>query len=91
MMSLPHTLKVEIISVLDINFMGLLPNSFVNQYILAAVDYISKWVKMVTTKSNDNKLVIKFLKENIFFLQFGTPVAVISQNETHVCFHLRRL
>ena len=47
--------------------MGLFPNSFEHQYILMAVDYVSKWVKAIPCKKNDNKVVVKFLKENIFF------------------------
>ena len=58
------------------------PNSFGNQYILVAVDYMSKWVEDIPSKTNDNKVVIKFLKENIF-LRFGTPHAIISDNGTH--------
>jgi len=35
-----------------------------------------------TTRTNDNRVVVKFLKENIFS-HFGTPRAVISDNGTH--------
>ena len=62
--------------------MGPFPNSFGNQYILVAVDYVSKWVEAIPCKTNDNKVVIKFLKENIFS-HFGTPRAIISDNGTH--------
>ena len=63
--------------------MGPFPNSFGNQYILVAVDYVSKWVEAIPCKTNDNKVVIKFLKENIFS-RFGTPRAIISDNG-HFC------
>ena len=46
--------------------MGLFPNSFGNQYIFVALDYVSKWIEAIPSKTNDNKVVIKFLKENIF-------------------------
>ena len=36
------------------------------------------------TKMNDNRVVVKFLKENIFS-HFGTPPAIISDNESHFC------
>ena len=64
--------------------MGPFPNSFGNHYIFVAVDYVSKWVEAIPCKTNDNKVVIKFLKENIFSL-FGTPRAIISDNGTHFC------
>ena len=57
--------------------MGLFPNSFGNQYILVAVDYVSKWVEAIPIRTNDNKVVIKFLKENIFS-RFG-PVVLSSE------------
>ena len=55
-----------------INFMGPFSNSFGYQFILITMDYISKWVEVVPTKTNDNKVVVKFLKENIFS-HFGIP------------------
>ena len=74
MMPLNPILKLELFDVWGIDFMGPFPNSFRNQYILVAVDYVSKWVEVIPSKTNDNKVVIKFLKENIFSL-FGTPHA----------------
>ena len=65
-------LIIEIFYMWGIDFMGPFPNSFGNLYILLAVDYVSKWVEAIPTKSNDNKVILKFLKENIFS-QFGTP------------------
>ena len=65
-------LEVEIFDVWGIDFMGPFPNSFGNQFILVDVDYVSKWIEAVPTKTNDNKVVVKFLKDNIFS-RFGTP------------------
>ena len=45
---------------------------------------MSKWVEAVACKTNDNKVVVKFLKENIF-ARFGVPRAIISDNGTHFC------
>ena len=64
--------------------MGSFPNSFGNQYILSAVDYVLKWVEAILSKTNDNKIVVKFLKENIFS-RFGTPRVIISNNDIHFC------
>ncbi|XP_063938052.1 uncharacterized protein LOC135147928 [Daucus carota subsp. sativus] len=47
-----------------------------------AVDYVSKWVEAIPTRSTDNKVVLRFLKENIFS-RFGTPRAIISDQGTH--------
>ncbi|XP_022880925.1 uncharacterized protein K02A2.6-like [Olea europaea var. sylvestris] len=49
-----------------------------------AVDYVSKWVEAVALPTNDGKVVIEFLKKNIF-TQFGTPRAIISDGGTHFC------
>ena len=64
--------------------MDLFPNSFGNICILLAVDYVFKWVEAIPCKINDNKVMIKFLKENIFF-RFGIPRAIISDRGTHFC------
>ena len=72
MMSLIPILKIELFDVWGIDFMGPFLNSFGNQYILVAMDYVSKWVEAIPNRTNDNKIVIKFLKENIFS-RFGTP------------------
>jgi len=77
-------LEIELFDVWGIDFMGPFPNSFGNQYKLVVVDYMSKWVEAIPSKTNDNKVVIKFLKENIFSL-FGTPCAIISDIGTQFC------
>ena len=77
-MPLNNILEIELFDVWGIDFMGPFPSSFSNQYILVAVDYVSKWVKAVTLPSNDPRAVIKFLKKNIF-TRFGTPRAIISE------------
>jgi len=62
--------------------MGPLPSSYRNIYILVAVDYVSKWVEAITTPKDDARVVIKFLKRNIFS-SFGVPRALISDGGTH--------
>ena len=73
-----------------VDFMGLFPNSFGNQHILVVVDYVSKWIEAIPSKTNDNKIVVKFLKENIFSC-FRNPRAIISDNDTHFCDDLLKL
>ncbi|WJZ92696.1 hypothetical protein VitviT2T_011678 [Vitis vinifera] len=58
--------------------------SFGNSYILVGVDYVSKWVEAIPCKHNDHRVVLKFLKENIFS-RFGVPKAIISDGGTHFC------
>ena len=57
--------------------MGPFPMSFGNFDILVGVDYVSKWVEAIPCKHNDHKVVLKFLKENIFS-RFGVPKAIIN-------------
>ncbi|CAL9010907.1 unnamed protein product, partial [Prunus brigantina] len=47
-----------------------------------AVDYVSKWVEAIAAVTNDAKVVIGFLKGNIF-TRFGTPRAIISDGGSH--------
>ncbi|RVW68131.1 Pol polyprotein [Vitis vinifera] len=68
----------------DIDFMGPFPMSFGYSYILVGVDYVSKWVEAIPCKTNDHRVVLKFLKENIFS-RFGVPKAIISDGGTHFC------
>ncbi|CAA6666766.1 unnamed protein product [Spirodela intermedia] len=52
------------------------------EYILVAVDYVSKWIEAIPTKTCDRKVVLKFFKSNIFS-RFGCPRTIISDNGTH--------
>ncbi|RDX77629.1 hypothetical protein CR513_42220, partial [Mucuna pruriens] len=45
--------------------MGPFPVSNGYSYILLIVDYVSRWVEAVATKTNDTKSVMGFLKSNI--------------------------
>ena len=74
--------EVEIFDVWGLDFMGPFPSSFGNQYILVAVDYISKWVKAVALPTNKGKDVVKFVKKHIFS-RFGVPKAILSDNGVH--------
>ena len=62
--------------------MGPFPISLGNSYLLLAVDYLSKWVEAKATRTNDSKVVVDFIKSNIF-VRFGTPRVVISDRGTH--------
>jgi hypothetical protein len=62
--------------------MGPFPSSKGYLYILVAVDYVSKWVEAIATKTNDRHVVMRFIRENIFS-RFGIPRAIISDNGSH--------
>ncbi|RDY13999.1 gag-pol, partial [Mucuna pruriens] len=74
----------EIFDVSGINFMGLFLVSNGYSYILLAVNYVSRWVEAIATKTNDAKVVVDFLKSNIF-CRFGVPKALISDQGSHFC------
>ncbi|RDX65499.1 Retrovirus-related Pol polyprotein from transposon 17.6, partial [Mucuna pruriens] len=67
-----------------IDFMGPVPVSNGYSYILLAVDYVSRWVEATATKTNDAKVVVDFLKSNIF-CRFGVPKELISDQGSHFC------
>ncbi|CAN6487131.1 unnamed protein product [Victoria cruziana] len=75
-------LVVDVFDVWGIDFMGPFPPSFGHLYILVAVDYVSKWVEAVATRTNNHKVVVKFIRHNIFS-RFGVPRAMISDGGKH--------
>ncbi|GAU39930.1 hypothetical protein TSUD_275300 [Trifolium subterraneum] len=83
-MPLQSILEVEVFDCWGIDFVGPFPSSFSNEYILVAVDYVSKWVEAIASPNADGKTVIKFLKKNIF-TRFGTPRVLISDGGSHFC------
>ena len=84
MMPLTPILIIEIFDCWGIDFMGPFPPSCGYLYILLSVDYVSKWVEAIPTRTNDHKVVLKFIKEHIFS-RFGTPQAIISDGGLHFC------
>ncbi|KAL6335133.1 hypothetical protein AAG906_027193 [Vitis piasezkii] len=83
-MPLNPILIVDVFDVWGVDFMGPFSMSFGHSYILVGVDYVSKWVEAIPCRSNDHKVVLKFLKDNIFS-RFGVPKAIISDGGTHFC------
>ncbi|XP_038973113.1 uncharacterized protein LOC120105094 [Phoenix dactylifera] len=83
-MPLTNILEVELFDLWGIDFMGPFPSSFNNQYILVAVVYVSKWVEATATQTNDSRVVMRFVKKNIFS-RFGVPRAIISDESSHFC------
>ena len=81
-MPLNNILEVEIFDVWGVDFMGPFPSSFGHQYILVAVDYVSKWVEAIASPTNDAQVVINLFKK-IIFPRFGVPRVVISDGGSH--------
>ena len=77
-------LYCEVFDIWGIDFMGPFPPSFGFSYILLAVDYVSKWVEAIATRTNDSRVVMSFVRSNIF-CRFGIPRAIISDQGTHFC------
>ena len=55
---MPHNyiLEVEVFDCSGVDFMGPLPPNYKNEYILVAVDYVSKWVEAIASPTNDVQL-----------------------------------
>ncbi|GJU12216.1 reverse transcriptase domain-containing protein [Tanacetum coccineum] len=73
----------EIFDIWGIDFMGPFPKSYKFEYILVAVDYVSKWAEAQALPTNDARVVVTFLKK--LFCHFGMPKALISDRGTHFC------
>nr|KYP45367.1 Pol polyprotein [Cajanus cajan] len=74
----------EVFDVWAIDFMGHFLVSFGFSYILLTVDYVSKWVEAKATRTNDARVVVDFVRFNIF-CRFGVPRAIVSDQGTHFC------
>nr|GEU60709.1 reverse transcriptase domain-containing protein [Tanacetum cinerariifolium] len=78
--------RIQVCKVFDIwgiDFMGPFPKSYKFEYILVAVDYVSKWAEAQALPTNDARVVITFLKK--LFCHFGMPKGLISDRRTHFC------
>ena len=62
--------------------MGPFPPSNGKEYILVAVEYVSKWVETIPTKTNDHQEVLKFVTRCIL-AWYGCPRAIISDGSSH--------
>ena len=83
-MPLTPILIIEIFDCWGLDFMGPFPPSCGYLYILLAVDYVSKWVEAIPTRTNDHKVVLRFFKEYIFSC-FGMPRVIISDGRLYFC------
>jgi hypothetical protein len=81
-MPLHYNLQIEIFDVWGIDFMGPFQKSQDYEYILVAVDYVSKWVEAMPCRAADAKHARRMFHE-VIFPHFGTPRMVISNGGSH--------
>ena len=87
-MPLHYNLRVEIFDAPtlqfqeSIDFMGPFQKSQDCEYILVAVDYVSKWVEALPCQAADVRHARKMFHE-VIFPRFGTPQMVISDGGSH--------
>ena len=77
-----NNLQVKLFDVWGIGYMGPFPKSRDAEYILVAVDYVSKWVEALPCRNTDSKHAKKMFHE-VIFPRFGTPRLVISDGGPH--------
>ena len=70
-------LEVEIFDLRGIDLMGPFPPSDGKEYILVAMDYVSKWVEAIPTRTNDHREVLRFVSRYVF-ARYGCPRVIIS-------------
>ena len=83
-MPLRNIQEIDVFDCWGIDFIGPLPSSLSNKYILLAVEYVSRWVEGIPTQKADSKTMIKFVKKHIF-CRFGTPRVLISDGGACFC------
>jgi uncharacterized protein YchJ len=81
-MPLTNNLQIELFDVWGIDYIGPFLKSKNCEYILVAVDYVSKWVEAMPCRNADVRNSKKMFHE-IIFLRFRVPRMVISDGETH--------
>ena len=81
-MPLMNNLQVELFDVWGVDFMGSFPKSKNCEYILVAVDYVSKWVEAIPCRAIDSKHA-KRMFHKIIFPRFGTSRMVINDGGSH--------
>ena len=81
-MPLTNNLQIELFDVWGIHYMGPFPLSKKCEFILVAVDCVSKWVGALPCNHADN-ISSKRMFEEVIFPRFGFPRVVISDGGVH--------
>ena len=77
-----YSLVIEPFDVWGFDYMGPFPSSHGNTHILVDVDYVTKWVEAIPTKSANHRTSIKMLKY-VIFLRFGVPRYLMTDGGSH--------
>ena len=70
-------LEVEIFDLWGIDFMRPFLPSDEKEYILVEMDYVSKWIEAIPTRTNDHWEVLRFVTRCIF-ARYGCPRVIIN-------------
>jgi galactitol-specific phosphotransferase system IIC component len=81
-MPLTSNLQIDIFDVWGIDFMGPFPNLEDCEYILVAVNYVSKWVEALPCWVAD-AMHSKRMFHEVIFLRYEVPRIVISDGGSH--------
>ncbi|KAK1603447.1 hypothetical protein QYE76_037309, partial [Lolium multiflorum] len=81
-MPMNYTLVIEPFDCWGFDFMGPFPSSEGNTHILVVVDYVTKWVEAIPTKSADGETSLRMLLE-IIFPRFGVPRYIMTDGGSH--------
>jgi hypothetical protein len=82
-MPLTDNLQIELFDVWGIDYLGPFSKSKNYEYILVAVDYVSKWVEAMPCRAANSRSSKKMFEE-IIFSRFGVPRTVISDGGSHI-------
>ena len=81
-MPMNYSLVIEPFDCWGFDFMGPFPSSEGNTHILVAVDYVTKWVEAIPTKSADSQTSLKMLLD-VIIPRFGVPRYLMTDGGSH--------
>jgi len=81
-MPMNYSLAIEPFDCWGFDFMGPFPPSEGYTHILVVVDYVTKWVEAIPTKSADGETSLKMLKD-VIFPRFGVPRYLMTDGGSH--------